>query len=188
MENYKFFNDPYKFSGKHARMVSELWSLNDYEHSYFKRLIDIYIVAAILGFRIDRKAKRDYAPVEQRTVFGEQMRHSSWSRRTWLDVVDVEQMRQASEDLEFILQMMLLLEPAGQGIHEECIRRAFKGVETEEEFKRYNELFESYMLGGVEELYERLVLQKEEIDTDYSDDKTANLMMLFERFAPKKTS
>lgn len=48
MENYKFFNDPYKFSGKHARMVSELWSLNDYEHSYFKRLIDIYIVAAIL--------------------------------------------------------------------------------------------------------------------------------------------
>ena len=29
----------------------------------------------------------------------------------------------------------------GQGIHEECIRRAFKGVETEEEFKRYNELF-----------------------------------------------
>lgn len=57
MENYKFFNDPYKFSGKHARMVSELWSLNDYEHSYFKRLIDIYIVAAILGFRIDRKAK-----------------------------------------------------------------------------------------------------------------------------------
>lgn len=44
------------------------------------------------------------------------------------------------------------------------------------------------MLGGVEELYERLVLQKEEIDTDYSDDKTANLMMLFERFAPKKTS
>ena len=169
MENYKFFNDPYKFSGKHARMVSELWSLNDYEHSYFKRLIDIYIVAAILGFRIDRKAKRDYAPVEQRTVFGEQM-------------------RQASEDLEFILQMMLLLEPAGQGIHEECIRRAFKGVETEEEFKRYNELFESYMLGGVDELYERLVLQKEEIDTDYSDDKTANLMMLFERFAPKKNS
>ena len=82
--------------------------------------------------------------------------------------------------------MMLLLEPAGQGIHEECIRRAFKGVETEEEFKRYNELFESYMLGGVEELYERLVLQKEEIDTDYSDDKTANLMMLFERFAPNK--
>lgn len=76
MENYKFFNDPYKFSGKHARMVSELWSLNDYEHSYFKRLIDIYIVAAILGFRIDRKAKRDYAPVEQRTVFGEQMRPS----------------------------------------------------------------------------------------------------------------
>ena len=79
MENYKFFNDPYKFSGKHARMVSELWSLNDYEHSYFKRLIDIYIVAAILGFRIDRKAKRDYAPVEQRTVFGEELKQKKSS-------------------------------------------------------------------------------------------------------------
>ena len=66
MENYKFFNDPYKFSGKHARMVSELWSLNDYEHSYFKRLIDIYIVAAFLGFRIDRKAKRDSMEVRHR--------------------------------------------------------------------------------------------------------------------------
>ena len=28
--------------------------------------------------------------------------------------------------------------------------------------------------------------RKKKIDTDYSDDKTANLMMLFERFARRK--
>lgn len=167
MANYEFFKESYKFLGRHARMVSELWSLNDYEHTYFKRLIDVYIVASILGFRIDRKAEKDYSPVEPKTIF-------------------MEQMINAKEELDFILQMMLLLEPAGKKTHEECIRRAFKGAETEEEFRRYNEMFESYMLGGVEELYERLIVQKEEVDTEYSDDKTANLMMLFERFAPKE--
>ena len=135
----------------------------------FKRLIDIYIVAAILGFRIDRKAKK-------RLCTGRT------ENRIWgADETSIRRFGVHPAD-------DAVIRAGGRGIHEECIRRAFKGVETEEEFKRYNELFESYMLGGVEELYERLVLQKEEIDTDYSDDKTANLMMLFERFAPKKNS
>ena len=35
MAEYEFFRREYKFQGKHARMVSEMWTVNDYEHTYF---------------------------------------------------------------------------------------------------------------------------------------------------------
>lgn len=167
MAEFEFFRKEYKFQGKHARMVSEMWALNDYEHTYFKRLLDLYIVAAVIGFRIDRKAERDDAPVEERKIFGEQMSG-------------------AKEELDFIMQMMIMLESAAEEDHEQCIKRAFRGVETKEEFDHYNKMFESYMLGGVEELYERLVIQQSEVGAEYADDRTERLMALFERFAPEK--
>lgn len=166
MAEFEFFRREYKFRGKHARMVSEMWSLNDYEHTYFKRLLDLYVLAAVVGFRIDRKSEPDNAPFESKTIFGDQMSG-------------------AKEDLDFIMQMMLMLESAGEEDHEKCIERAFRGVETKEEFDKYNRMFERYMLGGVEELYERLVVQQPEVDAEYRDDKTANLMDLFERFSPR---
>ncbi|MCI8327162.1 MAG: hypothetical protein HFI37_05225 [Lachnospiraceae bacterium] len=166
MAEYEFFRREYKFQGKHARMVSEMWTVNDYEHTYFKRLLDLYILAAVIGIRIERKAKPDRSPFEARTIFGEQMSH-------------------AKEELDFIMQMMILLEPEKEENHEKQIERAFRGVETKEEFEKYNEMFEQYVLGGVEELYERLVVHKPDVDTEYQDDKTANLMELLERFSPK---
>ena len=66
MADFEFFKKQFEFVGKHARMVSELCVSNDYEHTYFKRYIDVYIFAAIIGIRIDRKASRDYSPVETR--------------------------------------------------------------------------------------------------------------------------
>lgn len=167
MADYEFFKTDYRFYGKHARMVSEIWALNDYEHTYFKRLIDVYIAAAVLGFRLDRTAEVDYSPVEPKSIF-------------------MQQMVGAKEELDFIMQMMLMLEDAGKISNEQCIRKAFKGAETKEEFEQYNAMFDAYVLGGVEELYERLILQKEETDMIYADDKTAELMMLFDRFAGKK--
>lgn len=164
MAEYEFFKKEYKFQGKHARMAGELWSQNDYEHSYFKRLLDLYIMAAVVGIRVDRKAEPDNSPVETKSIFGEQMSG-------------------AKEELDFIMQMMLMLEPVDGKTHEECIKRAFRGVETKEEFDRYNRLFERYVLGGVEELYERLVVRRPEVDDKYQDEKTASLMALFERFS-----
>lgn len=168
MSEFEFFRREYKFHGKHARMVSEMWTLNDYEHTYFKRLLDLYIVAAVIGFRIDRKAEPDYAPFEAKTIFGDQMSG-------------------AKEELDFIMQMMLLLEPTGREDQEECIKRAFRGVETREEFNECNKMFESYMLGGVEELYERLIVQQPEVGAEYADDKTERLMGLLDRFTPKRS-
>lgn len=162
MADYEFFKKAYDFRGKHARMVSELWEKNNYEHTYFKRLLDVYIMGAVLGIRLDRKAEPDYAPVEERTIY-------------------LEQMLGAKDELDFIMQMMLMLDDTGNKSADECIRCAFKGAESKEEFERYNKMFESYMLGGVEELYERLVLEGGE-NSGVGDDKTKDMMELFERF------
>ena len=62
MGNYEFFKKEFEFHGKHARMAGELWVKGDYEHTYFRRLIDLYMVAAVVGFRVDRKAKEDFSP------------------------------------------------------------------------------------------------------------------------------
>ena len=167
MVSYEFFKSEYKFRGKHARMVSELWYLNDYEHTYFKRLVDIIPLAAVVGFRMNRKAPEDYAPVETKTVF-------------------LQQMLNAKEDLDFIMQMMIMLESASEMPQEKAVKKAFRGAQTKEEFEQYQEMFDSYVRGGVEELYERLVIRKADSDDAFYENKTANLMALLERFSPDK--
>lgn len=166
MASYEFFKSEYKFYGKHAKMVSELWYLNDYEYTYFKRLVDIIPIAAIIGFRMNRKAPEDYAPVETKTVF-------------------LQQMLNAKEDLDFILQMMIMLENATEIPQEQAVKKAFRGAETKEEFEQYRDMFDSYVRGGIEELHERLVVRKSDSDDTFYENKTANLMVLLERFAPK---
>ena len=58
-QKMEYFRKEFQFTGKHARMAGELWVLNDSKNSYFKRLIDLYILAPIIGFRLNRKADAD---------------------------------------------------------------------------------------------------------------------------------
>ena len=162
-QTYEFFKKEFEFKGKHADMVSELWRANDYEHTYFKRLIDVYILAPIIGFRLNRKAEVDYSTTSTRSIFSEQM-------------------KKEKETLDFIMQMILLLENVDHDTSDECINRAFKGVESQEKYDKYSKLFHDYVRGGVEELYERLVVRKPEMDEELYDDRTSNLYALMERF------
>lgn len=166
MASYEFFKSDYKFFGKHARMVGELWYLNDYEHTYFKRLVDIIPLAVVIGFRMNRKAPADYAPIESHTVF-------------------LQQMLNIKDELDFILQMMIMLEHAQNMTQEQAVKLAFRGAQTKEEFEEYREMFDSYVRGGIEELYERLVIRKADSDDTFYEEKTANLMALLECFAPE---
>ena len=125
MADFEFFKKQFEFVGKHARMVSELCVSNDYEHTYFKRYIDVYIFAAIIGIRIDRKASRDYSPVETKSILPEQMIN-------------------AKEDLDFIMQMMVMLDPASGATDEDRVREAFRGAQTKEEYDRLMGTFNDY--------------------------------------------
>lgn len=167
MTNYEHFKTEYKFRGRHARMVGELWQSNNYEHTYFKRLMDIIPLAAVIGFRMNRRAQEDYSPIEPKTVF-------------------LQQMLDLKEELDFLMQMMIILDAAQELPKEDAVNRAFRGAETKEEFECCKEMFDSYVRGGVEELYERLIVRKADSDDDFYDNKTANLMALLERFAAEK--
>ena len=164
MENYEFFKREFEFRGKHARMAEELWILNDYEHTYFKRLIDLYLLAAVVGFRMNRKAEPDLSPFTPKSIFPEQM-------------------LKEKANLDFIMQMMLMLDDTESITDEERVKKAFRGASTKEEFDQMQEMFNSYVRGGVEELYERLIVRTPDADDDYYDEKTANIMELFARFA-----
>lgn len=163
MAAFEFFKKEFKFRGKHARMAGELWQSNDYEHTYFKRLIDLYMVAAVVGFRVDRQAEEDYSPFEEKSIFPEQMIH-------------------AKEDLDYLMQMMIMLDYRDSVGTEESVKMAFRGPQSKEEFGSWQNRFNSYVRGGVEELYERFIVRKSEVDDEYYENKTSNIMELLKRF------
>mgnify|MGYP000066239866 CR=1 FL=1 len=117
MADFEFFKKEFEFKGKHAKMAQELWVRDDTERTYFKRLIDLYVAAAVVGFRVDRKAEEDYSPFETSSIFPEQM-------------------LKEKENLDFILQMMIMLNYRGTLTDEECVKKAFQGAQTKEEFEQ----------------------------------------------------
>lgn len=158
---YELFKKEFEFTGKHARMVSELWVRDDPEHSFFTRLIDLYVAAAVVGFRAGHSVGAEYSNVEPKSIFPEQM-------------------IKAKEDLEFILQMMLLLENEDKGREDENIKRAFKGIDTKEELDSVQKYFNDYVRGGVERLYDMLVVRNPEPDEPF-DRKAANMAAMLEK-------
>lgn len=169
MADFEFFKKQFEFKGKHSRMVSELCVANDFENTFFRRVIDVYVFAAIIGIRLDRKASEDYSPVETKSIFPEQMIN-------------------AKEDLDFIMQMMIMLDSCSGTTAEDRVREAFRGAQTKEEYDRLMGIFNDYVRGGVEELYERLVVRKPDSDDGYYDERTANLMALYDRLVPRNIS
>lgn len=84
-------------------------------------------------------------------------------------------MLKEKENLDFILQMMIMLNYRGTLTDEECVKKAFQGAQTKEEFEQYKKMFNDYVRGGVEELYEQLIIRKADPDDKFRDNRTANL-------------
>lgn len=159
MENYEFFKTKVEIKGKHGMMAEEMWKTNDIEHSCFKRLIDLYTMAAIIGFKMNRKAKVDTSIEGSRTIFQEQM-------------------LKQKEELDFIMQMMIMMEYKDTLGEQESIKKAFRGAETKEEYNEYNDMFMQYVLGGIEVLYEKLVLPRLDTESEYKHEKVENVMQM----------
>lgn len=162
-QKMEYFKKEFQFTGKHAQMAGELWIQNDSKNSYFRRLIDLYILAPIIGFRLNRKAEADFSGADIKSVFPEQI-------------------LKERDKLEFIMQMILMLEYTDTKDYKSCVNLAFREPETKEEFNQHNKLFHDYVRGGVEELYERLIIRKSELDEEYKEEKSANMVALLERF------
>ncbi len=167
MENrYEFFKKQIIITGKHAIMAKEIWQRDNIEQTCFKRLIDLYKLAPVVGYLADHKAGRDGSSSEDATVF-------------------VEQVLKEREDLETILHMLLMVEYTGCGKYtqEEAVKKVFRGPQTEEEFRECMDIFDSYVRGGIEVLYEELITKGTSHENKYSAHlKTGAIMEFLDKY------
>ena len=146
-----FFDREYVFKGKHAQYVIEL------KNAIFNRNIDVLILAPIIGLVYDRKATIDNSEEFVNTttkIFAEQMTHEN-------------------EKILFNYRLCMLL--SDENSEEEKIDNAFKyytanDVEHLEIFERNIKIYNSYILGGVEVLYELLLKGNKEFNGDPNND------------------
>lgn len=130
------FDKEYSFQGKHAEMVTSLTNaFGQGNHKLFDHNYDVYILAPIVGFLychtagIDRN--NDIKPTK---IFAEQLINHQ-------------------EQLVFNYRLIMLLDKQYESNPQTRIEKAFRGQETTEDIER----FESFVRGGVEKLYEKLI-------------------------------
>jgi hypothetical protein len=129
------FENDLTIGGKHATYIKFL--VNDAK--VFKRYIDVYMNGAIVGFLYGRMVEKD--------------KQSTDRARILADVLATERMR-----CDFIYRLIMLLDESGSFTIENKVDRAFrddsKGDSSENHIINM-QLFNSYVLGGIEVLYEK---------------------------------
>ncbi len=132
------FENDYTISGIHATHLKYL--VNDAK--IFIRYIDVYMNAAIIGFLHGRLEKKD---------------NSSQDRaRIYADAFATERLK-----CDFIYRLIMLLDGNAEFSTQQRLDRAFRDDSqmeseyTKDVHSQNMELFNSYVLGGIEELYEQ---------------------------------
>lgn len=130
------FDKEYAFKGKHSQMVQDLTKKFDVKNNQlFKRNFDVYLLAPIIGFLYQRKADVDTtADINPTKIFGDILINNT-------------------DDLMFNYRLIMLLDKNNEPSSEKRIEKAFRGNKDESD----EALYESYVRGGVEVLYEKLM-------------------------------
>ena len=132
------FDKQYRFTGSHAEKVNALTAIfdEDSKAKLFDRNLDVYINAPIIGFLYRRKGQKDTnGDISPQNIFPEQMIN-------------------ASDKLKYIFRLILLLDKGYEPNEEERLNKAFRRFGQSEDDLA---LFDQYVLGGVEVLYEKLI-------------------------------
>lgn len=134
------FDREYSFKGSHAKKVKLLTGqFNEHSTSkIFTRNIDVYIASPIIGFLYGRTSDLNNEANESAKIMGDRVIKSK-------------------EDLKFNLRLILLLDEKYESDEKERIDRAFKFFGSDKTMKQDLELFESYVRGGVDVLYEKII-------------------------------
>ena len=158
---YEYFKvDEMFFVGKHRDYVDKLWTQGKIQESYFIRLVDLYAIAAIVGLKAKKRSPEE--------------RDDSDIKRT----VQMKQLNENIQTLLPIMRMILIMDDSRGLSFEEKLENAFLIPEDEETYRDNMELFNSYARGGIEYLYEHLVLRVPDVDEDFTDYRIANIVAL----------
>ena len=145
------FENDYVFKGKHANMVTRLTSEIDSETKFklFDRNVDVLIIAPIVGFLYGRTARRDES-VQTDNV----------------KKINYQQMSNEADNLKFNYQLIMLLHNKDEIAIEQRLNRAFRYTKDSPEIEECYKIYEQYILGGIEVLDEKLLVDATNVD-DY---------------------
>jgi len=137
------FNKQYRFRGRHALRVDQLTSVFDEvgKAKLFDRNVDIYTNAPLIGFLYGRTAELDNTKnpetdqVYSQNVMGDRVIYSS-------------------DELMFNFRLIMLLDAQYESDVQKRIDKAFRKMGTD---SADEERFDSYVRGGVDVLYEKLI-------------------------------
>lgn len=133
-------------TGTHAKYIKEMKEVA----GLFARNLDIYMLAPIMGFLNNRKGQKNNEGGEKSTI-------------------QAQQLSNVKEDCELIYRLIILLD--GDDIDkDERLNRAFRydsDVERKKEFENAMEIYNEYVLGGIEYMHETFVAGCVEVD-DYT--------------------
>lgn len=141
------FENDYTLTGKHATYLKLLAVKNvrdDVESTalsarIFERYIDVYMNAAVWGLMYSRTAKKDSDSGDRARIYADAFANER-------------------ENCVFLYRMVMLLDKTMDITPEERVNRAFR-YDTqpgkEEAFRENMKLFNAYVRGGIEYMYER---------------------------------
>lgn len=157
---YDYFKtDPIVLNGKFARYADAMWKQNKIEdESRFVKLLDLYAISAIIGFRAGIKLPDDKMGTDKRTI-------------------QLDQIAGNYKRFYTIMQVILLLDDSRGLTPDEKARMAFDtNPKSERIYSENMELFHSYARGGLEYIYNKLVLRPVGLDDEFIDAKISNVM------------
>lgn len=140
------FDQIYNFKGKHADMVIRLTNPigPNLSAKIFDTNYDLYAVAPLVGYLYNRKASVDKSSDSNTKIFRDKMMDES-------------------ENLKYNYRLLMLL--CNKNLDsEERTKIAFKLDNNDEERKKYDELYDDYVRGGVEIIYEHIFEDADDVD------------------------
>ena len=137
------FDKQYRFRGSHAEKVKQLTAAFESikKTSVFARNVDVYVNAPLIGYLFGRIAEADNAKnpetgeVYNQNVMGDRVMYSS-------------------DDLLYNFRLIMLLDEEYEPDEEVRINKAFRVMGKD---PKDMERFDSYVRGGVDVLYEKII-------------------------------
>lgn len=137
------FNKEYSFKGTHAQKVIVLTAKFNEKTAIFKTNIDVFINAAVVGYLYKKKS----SPNNEKNTDGK-----SVTTKIFIDAFNSHQ-----TDLYFAYRLVILSDKTNESKFEERLNKAFRYFYEDNSASDF-ELFEQYVLGGIDILYEKLII------------------------------
>ncbi|MBR2142535.1 hypothetical protein [Anaerovibrio sp.] len=145
------------FHGKHADYLrklapSKIWgSKFEQRKSIFDNNMQVVELASIIGFIYNRKGEIDRdSSIPDNNIF-------------------LEQVTKIKDTLELNYRVIMLLADKNKLSRDERLDRAFRYDQDEDKRAPGDKLFYSYLLGGIELLYEQLIEGSTSMEDDYEN-------------------